>query len=444
MYFLDVNGLYSFCAIKYKYMTGKYNIAIGKDIQNISLINKQFCYKSKPIMGSMLVTIIAPKDLFFPFLLYRTKSGKTVNTLCSKCCETENKICNHNDNERAITACYMISEIEFALELNYELVTIHECHYYESFDYILRDFVKILNFFKTQNSDCLKFCKNVNDKVIKCNFLNTEMELKEPFLLTPTNIDFQKPKRTFFKLMANGLFGKLEQKNNKTKTVFVNNQTDLEAIFFSENQIEDIFCINDNICQVQISPNELKLRPNRKSNCYIGAQVTAYARSTIYSHIQTLLQNSANIYRVDCDSIIFSIEETLPIPLMISEAVGHFKLEIEGEILSFYSLGPKNYSLTFKKNGHIETICKVSGLSINNSLQKDILNDQLFDYYLSQFLNNKQEKIFVTQQRTKGNFKKLKISSHIENVIFSNNISSRRFVSKTLNYVTYPYGFKKE
>ena len=57
MYFLDVNGLYSFCAIKYKYMTGKYNVAIGKDIQNISLINKQFCYKSKPIMGSMLVTI---------------------------------------------------------------------------------------------------------------------------------------------------------------------------------------------------------------------------------------------------------------------------------------------------------------------------------------------------------------------------------------------------
>ncbi len=134
--------------------------------------------------------------------------------------------------------------------------------------------------------------------------------------------------------------------------------------------------------------------------------------------------------------------EALQIPLMTSEAVGHFKLEIEGDIESFYSLGPKNYSLTFKKNNHFETISKVCGLSINNSLQKDLLNDKLFDFYLSQFLNDKQEKIFVTQQRTKGNFKKLKISSQIENIIFSNNLSCRRFVSKTLNYATYPYGFK--
>ncbi len=443
MYFIDVNGLYSFCAIKYKYMTGKYYVAIGKDINNISLINKQFCYKNTPIMGSMLVTIVPPKDLFFPFLLYRTKNGKTLNTLCSKCCETECKVCNHNDNDRAITACYMISEIEFALELNYKLISIHECHYYESFDYILKDFVQILNFFKTQNSDCLKFCKTKNDKINYCKFLNTEMDNQKPYFLTPSNISFNKPQRTFFKVMANALFGKLEQKNNQTKTLFVSNQSDLEAIFFSENQIDDIFCINENICQVQVSANELKLKPNRKSNCYIGAQVTAYARATIYSHIQTLLQNSAKIYRVDCDSIIFALEKTQKIPIILSEAVGHFKLEIEGEIESFYSLGPKNYSLTFKtKNDQYETICKVSGLSISNSLQKDILNDQLYEFYLSQFLKDQKESIFVTQQRTTGNFKKLKVSSHIENIVFSNNLSQRRFVSHSLNYVTFPFGYK--
>ncbi len=442
MSFVDVNGLYSFCAIKFKFMKGKYKIAIGKDIENISLSNNKFHYKNVPILGSMLVTIIPPQNLVFPFLLYRTKNGKTVNTLCSKCCENQTQICKHSEIDRALTSCYMITEIEFALTLNYKLVYIHECHYYESFDYILRDFVQILNFYKTKYSDCFKKYKSTKDKLEYINYLNTELDLKEPFVLSPSEIEFNKSKRTLFKVMANSLFGKLEQKTNKSQTLFVSNQKDLEEIFFSENKINDIFCINENICEVQISPNELKLQPNRKSNCYIGAQVTAYARETIYKHIQTLLKVNATIYRVDCDSIIFTLPKSINLPFNFSDAVGHFKMEVNGNIESFYSLGPKNYSLTFELNDHHETISKVSGLSITNSLQKDLLNDKLFEFYIAQFLKKNSEKTLVKQQRIKGNFKKLKISSSIENITFSNDISKRRYVlPKTLNYQTYPYGF---
>jgi hypothetical protein len=443
LYFIDVNGLYSYCAIKFKFMIGKYEIAIGKNIKNISFVNYKCYFKNQPIMGSMLVTIIPPKDLLHPFLLYRTKNGKTVNTLCSKCCETQNKFCKHNDMERAITSCYMISEIEFALRLNYKLVNIHECHYYFNSDYILKDFVQILNYFKTKYSDCIKKFQTDEEKLNYCNFLNSEMNLTNPFLLKPTEIESNKSKKTFFKLMANSLFGKLEQKHNKAKTLYVSNQTELENIFFSENKIDDIFCVTDDVCQVQITPNELKLKPNRKSNCYIGAQVTAYARQTIYTHMQTLIQHSALIFQVDCDSIIFSLQDKLLIPLELSDAVGHFKFEIQGEILSFYSLGPKNYSLTFCKNGMFETISKVCGLSISNSFQKDLLNDQLFDFYITQFLNDKQEKVFIMQQRNKSNFKKFKINSVLENVMFTNNLSKRRYVLESQNFLTMPYGFKE-
>ncbi len=444
MFFLDVNGLYSYCAIKFKYMKGKYKILIGKEIDNIKLVNNRFVYQNTQLIGSMLVTILPPSNLFYPFLLYRTKSGKTVNTLCSQCCETLNPNCKHSDFERAITACYMISEIEFALKLNYKLLSIHECHYYESSDYLLKEFVTILNFFKTKYSHCLDDCKTNLEKLEKCNFLNKEMELTKPFILNPSEIEFNRSKRTFFKLMANSLFGKFIEKNNKSQILYVTNQNDLEKIFFSENQINDIFCINDDICQVEVIPNELKLRPNRKNNCYIGAQVTAHAREIIYTHIQTLLQNNANIYRVDCDSIIFTIPESLNIPLPISEAVGHFKSEIDGEIQSFYSLGPKNYSLSFKNGTQFNTISKVSGLSLGTSLSKDTLNDLTFDFYIEQFLNNKREVVKVKQQRNKANFKKFKVSSVIENVTFSNDLSKRRFIPKanSLHYPTFPYGFK--
>ena len=161
--------------------------------------------------------------------------------------DKEIKKCNHSDTERALTSSYMISEIEFALQLNYEIISIHECHIYETSSFILRDFVKCLNFFKVKYSDIFGNRTNGSEKQAYCNYLNSKMDLQEPFKLQPNNIQPNKGKRTFYKLMANALFGKFEQKNDKGRTIFVNNQSELEELFFSDKKIQDIFCLNDEI-----------------------------------------------------------------------------------------------------------------------------------------------------------------------------------------------------
>ena len=186
MYFLDINGLYSYCAIKFKYMIGKYKTLIGNHISELTLVDNKFMFKNKRVMGSMLLTILPPKNLLHPFLLYRNKKGKTVNTLCSTCCEREIKKCKHSDKERALTSSYMISEIEFALTLNYKIMFIHECHIYEASDFILKDFVKILNFFKTKHLPFKKF-RNIEEEKHYLSFLNNEMEL---FALILKNVHF--------------------------------------------------------------------------------------------------------------------------------------------------------------------------------------------------------------------------------------------------------------
>lgn len=445
LYFLDINGLYSYCAIQYRYMTGKYIELIGKDLKLLECKNNRFFFQNINIMGSILLTILPPRDLLFPFLLYRLKNGKTINTLCATCAEKNTSKCNHSETERALTACYMFSEIEFALSLNYRILAIHECHIYTSSDYILKDFVKILNFFKTKNSDALKSCVTSAAKQIQCDYLNNELELCEPFLLSPSNITPNQQRRTFFKLCANALFGKLEQRNDKCKTLFVNKSAELEAIFYSENEIKDIFCMSEEICQIQVSPNVNKLPPNRKNNCYIGAQVTAYARQVIFSHLLTLYQNQANIYQVDCDSIIFSLNNELEMPFKLSEIVGAFKSEIQGQILSFYSLGPKNYSITYEAENSLEvnTISRIRGLSLNNSLNNVSFNDELFKKYVEEFLQQKSKKVSVKQFRKRANFKKLKISSKLEAITFSNSLSQRRIINlASLNLSSIPYGYK--
>ena len=443
LYFLDINGLYSFCAINFPFMVGKYETIIGNSVRDIILKDNKFFYKSKKITGSMLVTILPPQNLLMPFLLYRTKSGTTVNTLCSICCEKKTHNCSHTDFERAITSAYMISEIEFALSLNYKLLAIHECHVYYDSAYILKDFVHYLNFCKIKYSTCLENLQTLKEKENYCNQLNKDMKLKHPFHLTPTEVKSNSRKRTFYKLMANALFGKLEQRNDKTKTVYVSEQSELENLYFSENQIQDINCFNGEICEVQIKSNLFKVPPNKNSNCYIGAQLTAYARQIIYTNVQILQKVEAKIFQVDCDSIIFALPSNKSIPLPISDAVGHFKHELEN-LLSYQSLGPKNYCITYQKENQIETMTKVRGLSLNNSLNESVFTDELFKKYIQQFLENKREKILVNQFRTRGNFKRFKVSSEIEKVTFCNTLSERRFLnSKSTNLSTYPFGYKQ-
>jgi hypothetical protein len=101
------------------------------------------------------------------------------------------------------------------------------------------------------------------------------MDLKEPFLLTPTNVKFNLQKRNFYKLYCNALFGKFSERNDKNQTLFASTSKEIEEIFFSDKKIEDIYCINDKICEVSVCPNVFKLNPNRKSNCYLGAEITA-------------------------------------------------------------------------------------------------------------------------------------------------------------------------
>jgi hypothetical protein len=244
--------------------------------------------------------------------------------------------------------------------------------------------------------------------------------------------------------MANGFFGKFQQKKTKPQTRFVRSQNNLESLYFSNFEITDLFCINDNFCKVQIVPkDEQKIVPNLKNNCYIGGQIIAYSREIIYEHLNTIETNGGTLFQVECDSVIFSLPSNQNLPVCVSHALGHFKHEINGEILSYYSFGPKNYSITYKNclTSNIETITKVSGLSLNNVMFKNELNEKLFSEYLSN-LNSLQQKT-IAQVRTKEIKKTNEIISILGKVTYSNQISSRRILKpKSTDLITLPYGFE--
>jgi hypothetical protein len=339
----------------------------------------------------------------------------------------------------------MISEILFALKLNYKILAIHECHAYFKSEYILRDYIKVLNFYKTKHTSLFQKDTTLKEKEVYCAKLNKEMALTEPFLLSPEKIVPNSSRRNFFKLMMNATFGKIESRNDKSKTIFVSSQSEIENIFCSDQIIEDIFCINDIFCQLNIKPNEQKLPPNRLGNCYIGAQLTAFSRQLIYENILRLEKLNCNTFLTDTDSLLFSYSSSLPCPLVESHCIGEFKDEYkQSEILNFYSLGPKNYVLTIKSKDKVETITKVRGLCLTSFSNKTLLNEELFEFFIDEYKNRFTYKTKINQYRIKANFKKFSILPSILPISFSNEISSRRYLKfNEINPTcpTYPYGF---
>jgi hypothetical protein len=437
MYFIDVNGLYSYCALNFPYMTNKYKVLIGNDVSQIQINEFKFYVNNTQIYGTMLITILPPQNLFKPFLLYRTKSGTVVNALCRVCAETEKNMCRHTDSERAFTASYFITEVSKALSLGYKLLYIHECHYYSDTQYLFKDFVKMLYFQKLRHSDLFKNCTSFESKKTYLTYLNNKMNFSEPYELKISNIDVNPRKQFFFKQMANSFFGKFLQKTNKTQTVFVANQAQLEELFVEEKNVKSIYSYG-NFCQVEIEQNLKKLPPNRTGNCYIGGQITAFAREIIYNHLLKIENAGGTLYYVDCDSIIFTLPVNKKFPVSMSHAIGDFKFELEGEIINFYSFGPKNYTIMYEAHSMKKVATKVKGLSLKGVEFQHEITNEIFQKFLDSTKHEEKEIVQVRMRKKSDGL----YSQMYQPFTFRNHFSKRRIVDKS-NFVSFPYGWRK-
>ena len=103
-----------------------------------------------------------------------------------------------------------------------------------------------------------------------------------------------------------------------------------------------------------------------------------------------ILSKIANltILKVDCDSLIFACESSLQIPLQISACIGDFKHEIDGEIVSYYALGAKQYCITFKVGNKVYSMSKISGVCLTSEINSDCFNEKTFEHFLNQYLND--------------------------------------------------------
>ena len=139
---------------------------------------------------------------------------------------------------------------------------------------------------------------------------------------------------------------------------------------------------------------------------------------------------------------MFTLPQLTLSPFIISDAVGDFKNETDGNILSFFSLGSKNYIVTYQnQNNEIQVTRQISGLCLSHPTD---IEPELYENFLHDYAKNIFASKPLTQLKKKLDFAKMSVTIKNCSYLVSNNVSKKRYVNKSSSELqTYPYGFKE-
>jgi len=448
LYFSDVNSLYSQIALTNLFPVGKYKVILNPDSlkNNIKYINNHFFYNNEPMQGDAAhVKVLPPSNLYRPYLPFRLNDEYNHMSLCRACLTQKlTKRCIHKTNEnRAFVSCYQVTDLEKAVSLGYVILEWYELHHYSERKPIFEIFVKILASQKLKNTNL--FSENDDPNEI-CKNINIAMNFDNNLTLDPLSIKSNPAQKQLYKEMLNSFYGRFALHTNFTKHIFCRSLYEIEKYGANpDNHILDIIPLTDDVCEIEII-TPTKIKPSLCGTLYLTSEINALARKFIYEKTEEIEKLNGIILSIDTDSILFALPPNVPDPLIYSHAFGDFKnvLEKNSVIESFYSFGPRNYSLTYKdSNGVYQHLLKVKGLSTQSANNCDVITPELYKAFIDKSFHSEICNIYLPQLRKVVDKQTKKFHEILTYFNFGNDIHAKRFIFENdYNYITYPYGYK--
>ena len=138
----------------------------------------------------------------------------------------------------------------------------------------------------------------------------------------------------------------------------------------------------------------------------------------------------------------------MKIPVPIGNAYGEWKHEVNGEILAFHSLGPKNYCLVVREeDGSLTTSTKARGFFLKDKISSAEVNARSLAALVHSFVVEGEARCKVVPQfniRIEGKTKQL--YSELGLKMFRNNVYNKRvaFTGNMHSVFTLPFGYSDE
>lgn len=370
----DVTSLYPFVNKTCTYPTGHPLIITHPEDQNIH-----------HYFGVALVDILPPSRLFHPVLPVRS-GRKLTFPLCDHCVSEEQAkpmldrcyICHHTDGQRALRGTWCTPEIEKALQVGYTLLRIHEVWHFppdQQQSGLFANYVDTWLKIKQEASGWPRWC-DMEEK--KDQFLN-QYEDHEGIRLDRAQIAKNPGRKATAKLMLNSFWGKFGERQNKPRVEACQSPHQLYTFLFDPiYELSSLRICNENVLEVVYTHTGDNVPSSTKTNIFIAAFTTCWARLKLYSYLE-LLQEQVLYY--DTDSVIYRHKPGQP-KVPVGDYLGDMTDELEGDVITeFVSGGAKNYGYV-KRGGKTER--KVRGFTLNvrgsailnyESMKNNILNE---------------------------------------------------------------------
>jgi hypothetical protein len=329
------------------------------------IINKFSSTDISKYQGIIKCVVLPPRKLFHPVL--PTKQGlKLVFGLCNTCMNTKSQVCNHSQEQRAITGVWTHLELQEALKKGYKILELHEVHHFKEFRKgLYAPFVNKWLKIKQEASGWPKHVKNEQDLI---KYI-TDYEEHEDVKLDAEMIDKNPGRRATAKLILNSFWGKLGQRDNMTQDAFFDDPAKyLKLISDDKLDISDINIVSEDnekgmhgLIHVSYTSKSGFVKPAKNTNVYHAIYTTSQARLKLFGVMDAL---GERVLYHDTDSVIFVQQDNEVIPeVKTGDYLGDLTDEIEdGYITEFSSAGPKDYSY---KTSTGESCVKVKGFTLN-------------------------------------------------------------------------------
>ena len=445
LFSLDVNSQYPAISINNKFPTGDFHVLIGEELKDVKEENNTLIWNGEELRGLIFLTIDPPEKLLFPYLLLRTKNGRSVASLCSMCAEKQVlSECNHTGVDRYITATYTTLEINYALKLGYKIVHIYEIWHWQKEEAIFRRFMQLLIRKKLQFSGFPNTVISEDEKNQYCQSINANLLLPKELFLMPEDVRAEPKKRKYYKLLANSLLGKVSQSNLFPRDIYVTKGQSFYDFFYSNTgAIDDFDLINETVLYLKFKPNKQTAPINRSGNCVLTAFITAHGRQHMHESIMKLDKAGCVIYSVEADSLVFSKKKGTKMPLDVGFHIGQFTQQYSN-ITHYSTLGPKTSNTKWMTNGYENHLLKYKGLNLNGMIPSQQLCSSIYDSQVKKIIAGIKNKVRVTQTKRYTYLNTLTRKWTTTELYMSNDIMRNRKLFTHNNLQTIPYGFPRK
>jgi DNA polymerase type B, organellar and viral len=352
--YYDVNGLYPYVLMSKRYPTchPTYFMPAPSDDPVEFFLNGTHEW-----FGLVQCTILPPRQLSIPVLELKVNERLTF-PLCNTCVrEKSNSLCNHSDEERALSGTWTTNTIHYAIQCGYTLMSIKQIEHYQSSA-------------DAENNPFHAFIKRCMEKKKEAQIQNNSSA------------------RSLAKLVANAFWGKLATNADRPRLAFV--KTDEELLALASDSSIRIYDMVDlgTLLRVTYRTKDDFIKTPPYTSLISAIFVTDYARLELLRYLHAIAED--DLLYFDTDSVIFKQKRNDPLPFTnIGIECGQMASELEPgeEIDCFGSTGPKSYFYSIRKNAKEPEIkVKIKGLSLTKEILKDCFKTDNGMEYLVDFL----------------------------------------------------------